>query len=611
MKREMFKILIVTAILVVYNVTFSHAQKAISKVDSTLSWYKAAKFGMFIHFDVDKRNPKTWNPRHLDTDEWVRIAKQAGMKYIVPTTHQSSYIQMWDSKISTRDVTDVTPFRQPYLSELAASCKAEGLRMGAYYAIADPGNPLYNEPDVGGDIVPYVDYLHAIVKELCENYHPLLIWFDASRRFSHPKEKPFLRQQDMVDMLHSYGTLSNSRLGDDDALKYVDYLTMNDNMAPDINLGVHWESAVQLGESWHFRSYDEELKSVEEVLHRLVNATGNGGNLLLNVGPDSNGVIPPKTEMRLKEVGDWVKRNEEAIYGTKAGPYPYQISWGSISQRKEGSNTNLYLNVVEWPTNGKFTLFGLKNKVLHASLLATGEPIGFTTGFDAKSGQNIIALNIPKDRPDAYVSVIKLVVAGDAEMGDGHLQLTDGKVLLDAYNAEIHDLEYVPEKPTKAIDMKMFTVPNRRPLLPSDYTGPWDYHMYKKPGEGIMPGRGQTVSGFKTQGQALSWDFKVFRPGSYNVMVVCHVGENEKWNPDGKVRVSVAGQTIENQLTEHKRVPTITMPKSMDLYSAIGNVTMDMAGTYSLSLEISSDFKGKAPNFKGVMLIPVNNNNPQ
>ncbi|TWU44279.1 Alpha-L-fucosidase [Novipirellula aureliae] len=572
--------------------------------EESRQWLKDAKFGMFIHFDVDKRNISTWNPSNLDTDEWVRIAKQAGMKYVVPTTHQSSYIVMWDSEVSSRDVTDLTPFRQPYLKELSESCKAAGLRMGAYYAIADPGNPLYNED--GSDIKPYVEYLHAVIKELCEQHQPLLIWFDASRRFKHPEQKELLRRAEMVEMLHSYGTLSNSRLGDDDGQRYVDYLTMNDNMAPDFNLGVPWESAVTITTdgSWHFTNANAELRSPKELLHRLINAAGNGGNLLLNVGPDPQGVIPKNMEERLKTLGQWLEKNGEAIHGTQPGPYPYQISWGSITQRKDEGNTNLYLNVLDWPETGKFTLFGLQNKVLQASLLATGKTIDFQSNFDANSGQNIVTLDVPETQPDDYVSVIKLVVAGDAVMDQDHLQLTDGKVLLDTYNATIHDLEFVPEKPTKAIDMKMFTVAERRPQQPSDYKGPWDYQMYKKPGEGIMPARGITVSGFQTKGQALSWDFKIYEPGRYDVVAVCHVTKGSNWQVRGRVRAHVAGQTVENQLVESKRVETITVPKYLELHSVLGTVEIDSSGAHTLTLEIAENLTGAKPNFQRVELVP-------
>ncbi|MGJ8644721.1 MAG: alpha-L-fucosidase [Luteolibacter sp.] len=553
--------------------------------EEQLEWYKGAKFGMFIHFDVRGKR-ETWSPSHLDTAEWARIAKLGGMKYVVPTAHQSSYIIMWDSDVSTRDVTDLTPFKRDIIGELAESCKAAGLRMGCYYALADPINPLYNEPDVGGDIVPYVEYLHSVIKELCEKHQPILIWFDASRRFRHPAEKPFLRQQDMMDMLHSYGTISNSRLGDDDALKYVDYLTMNDNMAPEFNLGMHWESAVTITEkhgAWHFISEDAELKSTEEILHRLVNAAGNGGNLLLNVGPDQNGVIPKSVEERLQTVGDWLEINGEAIYGTEAGPYAHQISWGSITQRKEEGETNLYLNVLEWPKTGKFTLFGLDNKVLEASLLATGEKIGFASEFDANTGQNIITLDIPKNQPDQFVSVIKLVVAGDTVMDQGFLQLTDGKVIMEAYNAKIHDLEPIPNKPTRAIDMKMVTVPLR--------------------GEGIMAGRGLSVKGFDKKGQALSWDFKVFEPGLYDVVAICTMGEKIKWDADDRVRATVAGQVVENQLTEYESVETLA--KQSESHCIIGTVKIEHPGAHSLTFELTSDFDAAKPSFRGAMLMPT------
>ena len=134
--------------------------------------------------------------------------------------------------------------------------------------------------------------------------------------------------------------------------------------------------------------------------------------------------------------------------------------------------------------------------------------------------------------------------------------------------------------------MKMYTVPSK--------------------GKGIMPARGLTVSGFQTKGQALSWDFSVYKPGNYEVVVVCHAGRNQSWNVKGSVRASVAGQSIENELIEDKRVTTPTMDLGVvDLHSVLGMVEIDSAGAHTLSLEVASDFTGAKPKFRSVMLVPV------
>ena len=423
------------------------------------------------------------------------------------------------------------------------------------------------------------------LNELCELYHPCLIWFDGSSGFRSADRKHLLRRRELVDMLHSYGTISNSRLGDDDALQFVDYLSMNDNMGAAFNLGVYFESAVCMGNSWNF-STNDTVKSPQALLERLIIAAGNGGNLLLNVGPDQNGVIPKEMQAGLKIMGSWLKTNGEAIYGTEAGPYPYEISWGTITQRKKEGNTFLYLNVVDWPKDGKFTLFGVNNNILNASLLATGEALKYESEFDVFSGQNVITLAVPKDAPDQYVSVIKLVVAGAVSMDQMFMQLSDGKVCMGAYNANIHDLETIPNKPAKAKDMKMFTVPQS--------------------GRGIMPGRGLTVSGFHTKGQALSWDFRVYKPGTYEVVVVCHTSKGRAWNVEGRMRAHVAGQSVENKLIEFKRVTPPTMnSRIVDLHSVLGTVKIHSAGAHTLTLEIASNFTGTKPLLRSVMLVPV------
>ena len=201
------------------------------------------------------------------------------MKYIVLTTKHHAGFCLWDSALTDWNVVDQTPFKRDIVKELAEACKAEGIEMGCYYSIADYHHPLYepkyqNRPErrrgtvPGADITKYIDFMFGQLEELCELYHPCLIWFDGGSGFRHPDNKPLLRRQELVDMLHSYGTISNSRLGDDDPLLIVDYLSMNDNLAPAFNLGVYFESAVTMGDSWHYRG-NEELKSPQALLERL------------------------------------------------------------------------------------------------------------------------------------------------------------------------------------------------------------------------------------------------------------------------------------------------------------------------------------------------------
>ncbi len=125
-------------------------------------------------------------------------------------------------------------------------------------------------------------------------------------------------------------------------------------------------------------------------------------------------------------------------------------------------------------------------------------------------------------------------------------------------------------------------------------------------GQGIMPGRGLTVAGFHTQGQALSWDFRLYRPGTYKVVVVCHTNEGRAWNVEGQLRAHVAGQSVENKLIESKRVAAPTMnAHTMNLHAVLGTVKISTAGANTLTLEVASNLTGGRPLFRSVMLVPV------
>lgn len=580
--------------------------------DELMGWFRQARFGMFIHFgptsgenyensglsrtESYEKSVKDFNPVDFDAKEWVRIAKDAGMKYIVFTSKHHDGFCNWNSKLTDWDIMGQTPFKRDIIAELADACKEAGIVLGFYYSVADWHHPEYDpaysnrngfhyHPNPDADITKYMGYMYGQIKELCENYHPRLFWFDGAAGFREANRKRLLGQQEMVDLLNSYGAISNSRYGDDDALKYVNYLSMGDNMAPSGNIGVDFESAQTMNDSWHYDTNDHHWKSAETMVKKLIDIAGNGGNYLLNVGPNREGVIPEESQVRLKIMGEWLKKNGKAIYGTKASPYPYELNWGSITQRNNGETTTLYLNVVDWPKDSVFKLYGLNNKVVDVSLLANGNALSYKTAYNEAAGLNTISINVPKTAPDPYVSVIALKINGVPSMDQTFLQQRDGTVILDAFRSTIHDKEFVANKPLRPLDQRIFTV--------------------MKKGEGIMPARGMTV-GLEQTGQALSWDFRLIEPGTYKVAVICDIAKDQEWKADGHMRATVAGQSVENKLEEHERWENPRMATNvMRSVSILGTVKINTVGMQTLTLEVTSDFIKTNPNIRSVQLLPV------
>lgn len=600
--------------------TTAYAQKTqISEItnDELMGWFREAKFGMFIHFGAetperlrDSNMTRTekyeaavreFNPVDFDAKEWVRIAKEGGAKYIVFTTKHHDGFSKWDSDLTDWDVMDQSVFKRDIVGELAEGCKEAGIRLGCYYSIADWHHPEYDStysnrngfhfnanPDA--DITKYMNFMYGQIKELCEKYQPSLFWFDGSTGFRAADRKRLLGQQEMVDLLNSYGAISNSRLGDDDDMKFVNYLSMGDNMIPAGNIGADFEAAGTMNESWHYRANDEDWKSEKRLLSNLVDIVGKGGNYLLNVGPDGKGVIPEASVSRLKAMGDWLEKNGDAIYGAKAGPHPHDLAWGSITQKKEGENTTLYLNVIAWPKNGTFKLHGLNNKVLNASLLASGKTLTSETKFNAAAGLNILTIQVPKSAPDPNVSVIVLNLEGAVSMDQVLVQQQDGTVLLDGYQSTIRDKEYIPNKPLRPLDHRVFAI--------------------AKSGDGVKPGRGMTIVGLRQVGQALTWDFRLVESGSYEVAVVSMINKDVQWKADGRMRATVAGQSVENKLKELVRLHNPRMAsKLQNSISILGIVTIDAPGMQTLTLEVAADFIKSNPSIRSVMLLPVSDDN--
>jgi alpha-L-fucosidase len=423
--------------------------------DQKMKWFREAKFGLFIHWGLYAVPAGTWkgkqipgigewimnrakipvkeyeqlagqfNPVKFKAEQWVQLAEDAGMKYIVITSKHHDGFAMFGSKVSKYNIVDATPFNRDPLKELAAACARHGIRFGFYYSQSqdwhEPGGagntwdfPSDAEKSKSGT---YDEYLRQKaepqVRELLTGYGPVcLIWFDTARMMDVNG-----RAQRFLDIVHTLqpACLVDGRLG-----TKGDYRSMGDNRIPNEVVHEDWEVPATLNNTWGYKSYDNNWKSPEDLTFKLVDIVSKGGNYLLNVGPTAEGVIPQPSQDNLRTVGRWLKVNGEAIYG--AGPTPFGEELGTPDPTRKDRRGNpafkaatdwrcttkpgrLYIHLFKWPT-GSFELPPIQQKVTGAYLLADPHKKALTV--KQEGGRWSIAL--PQTAPDKTDSVLVLKI---------------------------------------------------------------------------------------------------------------------------------------------------------------------------------------------------------
>jgi len=417
--------------------------------EARLAWFREAKYGLFIHWGLyaipagewkGKAVPgigewimnrakipvreyealaAQWNPVKFDAEAWVRLAEDAGMKYVVITSKHHDGFALFDSKVSRYDVVDATPFRRDVLKELAEACRKRGIRLGFYYSQAqdwhDPngaGNTWDFGPDERKDFDRYLrEKAEPQVRELLTGYGPVaLVWFDTPRLMTPARAQRFT---DLVRSLQP-DTLIDGRLG-----AAGDYVTTGDNVIPSQVGDQAWETPATINHTWGYRKDDHDWKSPGDITFKLVDIVSKGGNYLLNVGPMADGTIPPPSQDALRAVGRWLKTNGEAVYG--AGPTPFGDELGEPSARgtKDLRGNPLFLPRHEWRVTTKpgrlyFTFFqeprvsfelpAMKNGVKRAYLLADGAPVEVRV----ENGLRTLAVERPAIDPMATVVVVEI-----------------------------------------------------------------------------------------------------------------------------------------------------------------------------------------------------------
>jgi alpha-L-fucosidase len=418
--------------------------------DLRMGWWRAARFGMFIHWGLYAIPAGVWkgrnvpgigewimaganipvadyaplarqfNPVKFDAAQWVGIAKSAGMKYIVITSKHHDGFSLWDSKVSDYDVVDSTPYGKDILAALTRECRRQGVRMCFYHSILDWHHPAqYVNPDAKdardgharNRIHPerkaeYIRYLKGQLRELILNYDPAVLWFDGEwvDWWTEPDGK------DLYSYVRSLKNdiIVNNRVGK--GRRGMQGLNKGPGYAGDFGTpeqeipatgqpGVDWESCMTMNDTWGYKSGDNNWKSTEKLVRNLVDIVSKGGNYLLNVGPTAEGVIPEASVERLAEIGKWMSVNAEAIYETSASPFE-QPKWGRYT-KKPGV---LYAHVFEWPQSGRLQIPALPQKVSRVSLLAAEG----SASLQVKQSDSGIEVLLPEKAPNTLDAVVKL-----------------------------------------------------------------------------------------------------------------------------------------------------------------------------------------------------------
>ena len=295
---------------------------------------------------------KQFNPVKFDADEWVQIAKDAGMKYLVFTSKHHDGFSMFDSKLTDYKISN-SPFKRDVVKELADACHKAGLKLGYYYSPPDWYHPDYRTENHSR----YIKFLHGQLREICSNYGKIdIIWFDGLGGKAEDWDSENLFR--MIRRLQPH-VIINNRAG-----------LPADHDTPEQRIGRFqndrpWETCMTICRQWAWKPNDQ-MKSLKQCIDTLVRVVGGDGNLLFNVGPMPDGLIEPRQVTRLKEMGNWLDKYGRSIYATRGGPFK-PGDWGASTYKV---NT-IYIHVLNWDED-TLTLPPIPKKIITSSVMTGG-----------------------------------------------------------------------------------------------------------------------------------------------------------------------------------------------------------------------------------------------
>ena len=442
--------------------------------DERMAWWREARFGMFIHWGVyavteGEWNGKTgygewirhsaqiplevydtlhphFNPVRFDADQWVRMARDAGMKYIVITSKHHDGFCMFSTEQTDFSIMN-TPYGKDVMKDLSAACRKYGLKCCFYHSIMDWHHPDYlprrdwetNRSPEGADFERYLAYLKAELKELLTNYGEIgVLWFDGEWENTW-NEKYGKELYDYCRSLQP-GIIINNRVGagrmdmegsTKEGMFGGDFGTPEQQIPAKGLPGTDWETCMTMNDHWGYNSRDKNFKSTQELIRMICDIASKGGNYLLNVGPTPEGTFPEESIYRLKGIGQWMKVSGEAIYGTQASPFS-NLPWGRCTRKTTETGTTLYFHVFNWPADGWLRIPGLLNTPSKAYLLADrNKPL------DIRRFEDQLLIRLPGECPDENAAVAAVEIRGPLDLTEPPVFLSEFDVFIDSLNVTL------------------------------------------------------------------------------------------------------------------------------------------------------------------------------
>jgi alpha-L-fucosidase len=593
---EKTKILIVVAFLSLI-VTQSRAQIDKNGVINTtdistdkqemMNWFRESKYAMFIHWGLFSQAANLWkgqtnygisewlmnrkqipvaeyetlaqkfNPVKFNAKEWVQLAKDAGMKYIVITAKHHDGFAMYKSS-NPYNIVDATPFKRDPIKELAEACKEGGLKLGFYYSQFQDWHEINSwDPTLKGR--SFDDYFRnkclVQVKELLSNYGPVsLIWFDTPG--SMTKDQSLALVQLMKTLQPK--ALINSRIGNG----VGDYSSRGDQEIPPKNIPGLWEAVNTTNDTWAAAWYDENWKSPSQIVRDLISVVARGGNYMLNLGPLADGTMPATISGFLRTSGEWVNKYGYAIYGTSPSPWQRAFSWGDCTLK----GNKLYFFVFKWLPGGELNVFGLKNKIKSASI--AGEKLENIEFEKDKNGWT--TFHLPLRNKQQLIELIEVEIEGKPDV-----------------NAELS----VDDASETVLGADFALVKNCRIMAASwmEKHGDWKH--------------AQNITGWESDKSQASWVINVKKPGlyfidfEYNAFLGSTGNEWDIFAEDSSRLRFYSLETTGAEKPEGARYRFRTV--------RAGTITFAKAGRQTLTVKAASKPKGDGIQLQSLHIVPV------